>query len=71
MERWLIGTGLVGSAVAALCCFTPALTIILGIAGLSRWRDGVDRMALPALALFAIMLYAGIVLRRRRIDEDR
>ena len=70
MDRWLIVTGLVGTAMAALCCFTPALTIILGIAGLSLWRDSVDRMALPALVLFAIVLYAGVVLRRRRIDED-
>ena len=65
MEKWLIAAGISGTTIAALCCFTPAVTIVLGIAGLLAWQDSVDRMALPLLAVSLLVLAIGIVQRRR------
>jgi mercuric ion transport protein len=61
----LLRTGLVGTAVTALCCFTPVLAILLAAVGLSAILGWLDFVLLPALALFAgVTLYA--LLRRRR-----
>jgi mercuric ion transport protein len=67
-EKTLLRTGLVGSAVAALCCFTPILVILLGTAGLSAWLGWLDYVLLPALAGFlGITAYA--VVRRRSAGD--
>ena len=34
-DRKLIATGVVGTVIAALCCFTPVLVVLLGAVGLS------------------------------------
>lgn len=34
-DRKLLGIGIVGTVIAALCCFTPVLVVLLGIVGLS------------------------------------
>jgi len=31
----LVRTGIIGAVVAALCCFTPVLVVLLGALGLS------------------------------------
>jgi mercuric ion transport protein len=64
-DRKLLGVGLGGSALAALCCFTPALVLLLGALGLSAWLAWLDYVLLPALGLFlGIAAYA--LLRRRK-----
>lgn len=58
-DRDLLRTGLIGTAIAALCCFTPVLVILLGAAGLSALVGGLDFVLLPALAAFmGITIYA-------------
>lgn len=58
-ERTLLRTGLIGTAVAALCCFTPVLVILLATVGLSALVGWLDFVLLPALAIFAgITIYA-------------
>jgi mercuric ion transport protein len=64
-ERRLLGVGLGGSALAAVCCFTPALVLLLGALGLSAWLAWLDFVLLPALVLF-LGLTAYALLRRRR-----
>ena len=64
-ERRLLGIGLGGSALAAVCCFTPALVLLLGALGLSAWLAWLDFVLLPALVLF-LGLTAYALLRRRR-----
>jgi len=49
----LLKTGIIGTAVAALCCFTPLLVILFGAAGLAAWVGHLDAVLMPALALFA------------------
>jgi mercuric ion transport protein len=63
----LLKYGLIGTVVAALCCFTPILVILLGTVGLSAWLGWLDLVLLPALAVFiGITLYA--LWRRQRTD---
>ncbi len=51
-------TGIAGSVVAALCCFTPLLVVLLGWLGLSAWLGWLDYVLLPALGMFfALMAY--------------
>jgi len=64
-ERRLLGIGLGGSALAAVCCFTPALVLLLGALGLSAWLAWLDFVLLPALVLF-LGLTAYALVRRRR-----
>ena len=44
--------GIIGTAVAALCCFTPVLVVLLGSVGLSAAIGWLDYVLLPALVLF-------------------
>lgn len=50
--RPLLGIGIVGSLIAALCCFTPVLVILLGAVGLSAALGWLDYVLLPALVFF-------------------
>ena len=51
--------GIIGSVVAALCCFTPVLVVLLGAIGLSALVGVLDYVLLPVLAIFiAITVYA-------------
>ena len=69
-DRKLIATGIVGTVIAALCCFTPVLVVLLGTAGLSAWLGWLDYVLLPALAFFvALTVYA--VWRRQRRQTTR
>ncbi len=55
----LLKYGLIGTVVAALCCFTPILVVLLGAVGLSALLGWLDIVLLPALAVFiGITLYA-------------
>ena len=51
-DRTLLRTGVAGTVVAAVCCFTPALVLVLGAVGLSAWLGWLDHILLPALAVF-------------------
>lgn len=65
-NRTLLRTGVAGTVVAALCCATPALVILLGAVGLSAWVGWLDYALMPALVVFlGITIYA---LRRRRVE---
>ena len=61
----LLRTGVIGGLIAALCCFTPILVVLLGAVGLSALAGWLDYVLLPALAVFvAITIYA--LWRRQR-----
>lgn len=57
-------TGVAGSVLVALCCFTPILVVLLGAVGLSAWLGWLDYVLFPALAIF--LGIAGYGLWRRR-----
>lgn len=55
----LLQVGIIGSLIAALCCFTPVLVVLLGAVGLSALVGVLDYVLLPVLAMFvAITVYA-------------
>lgn len=58
-DQKLLCTGVTGSVIAAICCFTPVLVILFGAIGLS-WTVGyLDYVLLPALAIFlGLSVYA-------------
>ena len=58
-EKSLFRVGIIGTVVAALCCFTPLLVVLLGAVGLSAMVGWLDFVLLPALAVFAVLtIYA-------------
>jgi mercuric ion transport protein len=63
----LIGVGTAGSLVAAICCATPALAILLSALGLSAWLAWSDYVVLPALLAFLGIAAYGL-LRRHASD---
>jgi mercuric ion transport protein len=66
----LLQTGLVGTLVAAVCCFTPLLAVLFAAVGLSAWLGYADYVLWPALAIFlAITAYA--LVQRRRLQRSR
>ena len=65
MKDRLLRTGIVGTVVVALCCFTPILVVLLGAVGLSAALGWLDVVLLPALAFF-IGLTGYALWRRRR-----
>lgn len=64
-DRTILRTGIIGSAIAAVCCFTPVLVIILGAVGLSAWLGWLDSVLFPALAVFLGLTAYGLWRRRR------
>ena len=66
----LLKFGLVGSIIAALCCFTPLLVVLLGAVGLSAAIGWLDYVLLPALFIFvALTIYA--LVRQKNIHKNQ
>ncbi len=66
-ERKLLGTGVVGTLIAAVCCATPVLAVALGALGLSAWLGWADYVLIPTLVVFlGLTGYALYRLRGRR-----
>ena len=58
-DKKLLGTGSVGAAIAAICCFTPALVVLVGFAGLSAFIGWLDYGLFPILfASMGLVAYA-------------
>jgi mercuric ion transport protein len=65
MADKLLGAGATGSVIAALCCFTPLLVVLLGALGLSAWLGWLDDLLLPALVGFLGMTAYALARRRK------
>ena len=63
MKDRLLRIGIAGSVIAALCCFTPILAVLLGAVGLSAIVGYLDFFLLPALLIFLVI--TGYALWRR------
>lgn len=61
----LLRIGIIGSIIAALCCFTPVLVVLLGVVGVSWLAGYLDYVLLPAL-IFFLSLTAYALWRRQR-----
>ena len=58
-DRTLITTGIVGGALAAICCATPLLTILFGAVGLTAWLAKADYVLIPAFLVFVTLVGFG------------
>ncbi len=60
-DKTLLRAGASGAAIAAICCFTPALVVLVGFVGLSAivgWLDyGLFPILFASLGLVAYALY--------------
>ncbi len=59
-DKNIIKTGVIGTVIMALCCFTPLLVVILGALGLSAWLGWLDYVLLPSMALFMGVVVYGV-----------
>ena len=66
----LLKTGIIGAAIAAVCCVTPILVVTFGAGGLSPWAGGLDTVLFPLLAIFVLMISYVLYLRRKRTGES-
>ena len=58
-DNRLLGTGVIGTVIAALCCFTPLLVVLLSALGVSAWLGWLDYVLFPVMAAFmGITVYA-------------
>jgi mercuric ion transport protein len=67
-DRRLLETGLVGTVLAALCCFTPLLAVLMGAVGFASAVGWIDYVLFPALAFFIALTAYAVVRRRRRLS---
>lgn len=64
-DRTLIRTGAIGGAIAAICCATPVLAVLLPALGLGAWFAKADYVLFPLLFVFLAVLALGLYRRRR------
>ena len=66
----LITTGVLGSALAAVCCATPLLAVVLGAAGFSAWLASADYVLIPLFVIGVGLVALGIYRRRTCVKQD-
>jgi mercuric ion transport protein len=68
-DRSLITTGAIGVIVAAICCATPLLAVVLGTIGLTAWLAKADYIVMPVLLVGLALM--GLGLYRRHLAARR
>jgi mercuric ion transport protein len=63
-DRSLIATGGVAAVLAAICCATPLLAVVLGAIGLTAWIAKADYVVLPVLLLGVVLVGFGLYRRQ-------
>ncbi len=61
--------GVIGAVVAAVCCFTPVLVVLVTAVGWSAIVGYLDYLLFPTLGLFLILAVVGWLQRRRCLRE--
>lgn len=64
-DRKLVRTGAIGAGIAAICCATPVLGVLLGAVGLSAWAAGADLVLMPVLIACLALVAIGVLRLRR------
>jgi mercuric ion transport protein len=67
--RGLITTGAIGALLAAICCATPLLAVVLGALGLSAWLAGADYVVLAVLLATIALIGLGLYRRNTEITS--
>lgn len=66
MNRKRLTTGLVGTGVTLLCCFTPVLFVIFGVIGLSAIAGWIPYVVMPLLGFFILLTIYALVERNKQ-----
>lgn len=61
----LFKAGACGAGVAAICCFTPFLVVVLPAIGLGAWLAWADYVLWPSLAIALLVMGYGWWATRR------
>lgn len=77
-DRSLIATGGIAAVLAAICCATPILAVLLGSVGLTAWIAKADYVIVAVLVLGVALVGLGLYRRqsaaaaqpRRQINGD-
>jgi mercuric ion transport protein len=64
-EGKLLKVAVIGAAVSAICCFTPALIVFLGLLGLTHLAGVLDYVLLPALLIFVGLIIFALIRKSR------
>ena len=64
-DRSLITTGAIGAILAAICCATPLLAVVLGGIGLTAWLAKAEYVVMPVLLVGVALV--GLGLYRRHV----
>ena len=59
-DRSLMATGGVAAVLAAICCATPILAVMLGGIGLTAWIAKADYVVLPVFVLGVALVAFGL-----------
>ena len=70
-DKRLLSIGIGGTVIAALCCFTPILVVLLGAVGLSAALGWLDYVLFPALAFFIGLTIYAIYRRQKRQAQEQ
>lgn len=65
-DRTMLKTGVIGSVIAAICCFTPILVVLAAGVGLSAFVGWLDYALFPALFSFLGVTAYALYLRAGR-----
>lgn len=67
MKDKALGVGIIGTVIAALCCFTPIMAWTLSVVGLSGAIGYVyrDDVLLPLMAIFLVITGYALWQRKR------
>ncbi len=63
-------TGIIGTIILALCCFTPILVLLLATLGLSAITGYLDYVLLPTLVFFILLTIYALVRRKKNCCEN-
>ncbi len=69
-NKKLLTTGITGTVVAAICCFTPVLVVLFGAVGLSAWLGWIDYVLFPALGFFVLLTIYAVYQRSRQSEAS-
>jgi mercuric ion transport protein len=64
MKKSLFKTGVIGSVIVALCCFTPILVVLFVALGLSALIGYLDYVLFPLLGIFLVLIVVSLVINR-------
>lgn len=71
MKINLLKTGIIGTIILALCCFTPILVVLVSIIGLGAIMGYLDYVLIPTLIFFILLTVYALIRRKKECCERK